>query len=151
MKRHVVKRTEYHGCPELSSRTIQRSAVDLGGGWTLYDATEGTPEGYFGGAVGLDEATEYVATGKLPAPRTPLKSLTAVVERVEERERLRLKLKTRNVYDEVAQAVSNGVAAGYRHAHKHTSEPSEDAVVQQVYLDVMNALCEVVDFESRTL
>lgn len=57
----------------------------------------------------------------------------------------RLTLRT---YDILRRAVEEGVAYGYRRAHKYLDAPSEDVVREQIEQAVMNALCEVVDFEG---
>lgn len=52
-----------------------------------------------------------------------------------------------NVWKVVSEAVEAGVRIGYRRAHKHVDNPSEEHVVDNVCREVMNSLTEVVDFE----
>jgi hypothetical protein len=51
-----------------------------------------------------------------------------------------------NAYEVVSRAVEEGVAYGYNRAHKHTAQPTEEHLREQVEAAVMNALCEVLDF-----
>lgn len=53
-------------------------------------------------------------------------------------------------YDVVADAVEAGIETGWRHAHKHVSDPTPDALRGQIYTDVMNALCSVLDFDPQS-
>ena len=55
---------------------------------------------------------------------------------------------TVNVYEVVRRAVEEGATFGLRRAHKHTDEPSEDAVVEAVTAAVMVALDEVLRWED---
>lgn len=56
------------------------------------------------------------------------------------------KIKLR-AYDLIARAVEEGVEYGWRRAHKHTDTPTADHVQEQVYMAVMNAIAEIIDFE----
>lgn len=49
-------------------------------------------------------------------------------------------------YAIISQAVSSGIAYGYRRAHKHTDKPSEDHVLEQIENAVLGELCELIDF-----
>jgi hypothetical protein len=53
---------------------------------------------------------------------------------------------TVNTYSIVARAVEEGVGWGYLRAHKHDPNPSEAIMKEHMEREVMNALCEVVDF-----
>lgn len=44
--------------------------------------------------------------------------------------------------------MEEGVAYGYQRAHKHTSTPTPEAVKEAIESAVMNALCEVIDFDD---
>lgn len=54
-----------------------------------------------------------------------------------------IKLRTYNI---ISEAVNNGVNYGYKRAHKHTDTPDEDSIIGTVYHEVMNSLCEIIDF-----
>ena len=52
-------------------------------------------------------------------------------------------------YEVVSDAVERGVAVGYRRAHKHLERgdtPAPDVLRDILEQEVMNALCEVLDF-----
>ena len=51
-----------------------------------------------------------------------------------------------NSYQIIDRAVEEGVATGYRRAHKHTANPSEKLLKECIYLEVMTSLCGVLDF-----
>ena len=56
------------------------------------------------------------------------------------------------LYPLVARAVEEGVAYGIRHYFKHrsTEDPlNEDALAEHVEREVLNTLCEVLDFERE--
>lgn len=53
-----------------------------------------------------------------------------------------------NVFTVVEKAVEEGAAYGVRRAYKHTDSPSQDEIIEQVRQGVLNALCEVIDFEG---
>lgn len=55
-----------------------------------------------------------------------------------------MKFKT---YAIVARAVEEGVALGYRRAHKHVDNPAEDDLRDALETEVLNALCEVLEFD----
>lgn len=57
------------------------------------------------------------------------------------------KLKMRT-WDVVTRAVEEGVAYGYRRAHKHTDRPTEEHITQAIYDAVMSAISEVVNWED---
>jgi len=50
-------------------------------------------------------------------------------------------------YEVLRRAVEEGVAYGWRRAHKHTDAPGEDAIVDQVVQGVLNEVCEYFDFD----
>ena len=54
-----------------------------------------------------------------------------------------MKVKT---YTIVTRAIEEGIAHGYRRAHKHTDAPTPEAIKESIYNEVMNALCEVIEF-----
>lgn len=51
-------------------------------------------------------------------------------------------------YAVISRAVEEGISYGVNRAHKHTDTPSRDDIADAVYRGVMNALCEVVNWES---
>ena len=51
----------------------------------------------------------------------------------------------------IAEAVERGVTLGWRHAHKHTDDPTEESACDQITMDVMNELCEYVDFGTAEI
>jgi len=52
-----------------------------------------------------------------------------------------------NSYAIVERAVSEGIAHGYRRAHKHVDNPSESSVQHSIEMAVMNALSEVLKLD----
>mgnify|MGYP003332677866 FL=1 len=54
-----------------------------------------------------------------------------------------MKVKT---YTIVTRAIEEGIAHGYRRAHKHTDAPTPEAIKESIYNEVMNALCDVIEF-----
>jgi hypothetical protein len=50
-------------------------------------------------------------------------------------------------YSIISQAVEDGVAYGYRRAHKHTDTPGEEGIKQAIYEAVTSQLCGIIDFE----
>lgn len=46
------------------------------------------------------------------------------------------------------RAVEEGIAAGYRRAHKHTDKPSEQVLKESIFNAVMSEICEFFFFES---
>ena len=53
-----------------------------------------------------------------------------------------------NVYAVVARAVEEGIKMGYRRAHKYTSKPDEYTVIGRIHNEIMNSLCEVINFDA---
>ena len=52
-----------------------------------------------------------------------------------------------NTYAILSRAIEQGIDWGYLHAHKNTDAPTEDALKEQLLNDIMNEVCEVVDFD----
>ena len=50
----------------------------------------------------------------------------------------------------MSRAVEEGVATGWRRAHKHLDNPSPEAIQGALVDEVTNALCEVFDFPEVT-
>jgi hypothetical protein len=53
-----------------------------------------------------------------------------------------------NTYKIVSDAIENGIKYGYRRAHKHIENPSEDTIIEQIHLAVMNDLCDIINFDD---
>ena len=53
------------------------------------------------------------------------------------------------VYDVVGRAVEEGLKLGWQHAHKHVDAPSKELILDRLEDDIMNQLCEVIDFDAR--
>jgi hypothetical protein len=60
-----------------------------------------------------------------------------------------MRIRQARAYDVVSQAIDDGVATGWRRAHKHLDDPSEDTILEQIAQEVRSALCEVIDFEEE--
>lgn len=52
-------------------------------------------------------------------------------------------------YAIVARAVEEGVRAGWLRAHKHVDDPAPHTIEQSIETAVLNALCEVLEFDSE--
>lgn len=52
-------------------------------------------------------------------------------------------------YDLIRDAVEAGVACGYRRAHKHVDKPEEDQIIESIQREIMNSLCEIIEFDSE--
>ena len=52
------------------------------------------------------------------------------------------------VYPVLERAVDAGVNYGYRRAHKHTDKPSEETIKEAICQQVMNELCEALEFDT---
>jgi hypothetical protein len=46
------------------------------------------------------------------------------------------------------RAIKEGVGWGWYHAYKHTDEPSKEYLLNYIYEDIMNAVCELFDFDD---
>ena len=49
----------------------------------------------------------------------------------------------------LSRAVEEGVAAGYRRAHKHSEAPGEETICEHVEREVLGAICEVFAFDDE--
>jgi hypothetical protein len=56
---------------------------------------------------------------------------------------------TVRAYPVLHRAVEEGVAYGYRCAHKHTDAPDVRAIEEQIVNAVMNEVCEYFDFSDH--
>lgn len=50
-------------------------------------------------------------------------------------------------YEIISRAVEEGVGYGIARAFKYSDAPDRDSLAEQVELAVMNALCDVLEFE----
>lgn len=48
----------------------------------------------------------------------------------------------------IERAVEAGVYGGYHRAHKHTNDPTEDYLVEQIVHYIMLELDEIIDFNE---
>lgn len=51
-------------------------------------------------------------------------------------------------YVVLSAAVEEGIFRGYRRAHKHVDNPSEESILSAVYESVMGSICEVFKFDD---
>jgi hypothetical protein len=51
-------------------------------------------------------------------------------------------------YDVLHRAVEDGVAYGYRRAHKYSDKPEPEAVKEAIELAIMSEICEWFDFDT---
>jgi len=51
-----------------------------------------------------------------------------------------------NAYRIIEDAVERGVRYGIHRAHKHTENPSEEHLIQEIHRAVMNDLSEILKF-----
>jgi hypothetical protein len=54
-----------------------------------------------------------------------------------------------NAYIVLCRAIEEGVAVGWRQAHKHTADPTGEALRDAMENEVLNALCEVFEFDEK--
>ncbi len=52
-------------------------------------------------------------------------------------------------YEVLSRAVDEGISYGYRRAHKHDPNPSEQAIKDAIELAVMGSICEVFSFDEE--
>ena len=53
-----------------------------------------------------------------------------------------------DTYRVMAEAVENGVAAGWRRAHKHTESPVAEHIKAEIEQAVLQEICEYFQFDS---
>ena len=51
-------------------------------------------------------------------------------------------------YEVLHRAVEEGVAYGWRRAHKHTDTPDEETIKDQLQQAALNEICELFDFDE---
>ncbi len=54
-------------------------------------------------------------------------------------------------YEVLRRAVEEGVAYGWRRAHKHTEAPGEDTIKDEIVSAVLNEVAEYFDFDKPDL
>lgn len=52
-----------------------------------------------------------------------------------------------NTYAILDRAIEEGIAYGWRRAHKHDDKPDEFTIQERIHDEVMNAVCEVFVFD----
>ena len=52
-------------------------------------------------------------------------------------------------YDLICRAVEDGSAFGVNRAFKHTDNPNRDEVIDNVVREVLNAICDIIDFDDE--
>ena len=52
-----------------------------------------------------------------------------------------------NTYRIITDKIEEGLHWGWSRAHKHCDNPDGDAIKEQMYNEITNALCEVIDFD----
>ena len=52
-----------------------------------------------------------------------------------------------NLYEIISRAVEDGILTGYKRAFKHTNTPHEDSIIEHIRSEIMNNLCEVLEFD----
>ncbi len=55
---------------------------------------------------------------------------------------------TVRAYPVLCRAVEEGVAYGWRRAHKHTDTPDEETIQDQIITAVLNEVCEWFEFSD---
>jgi hypothetical protein len=54
-----------------------------------------------------------------------------------------------NLHAIIERAVEEGIAFGWRRAHKHVDNPDGGTVCNEIHNAVMNALAEIVTFDTQ--
>jgi len=52
-------------------------------------------------------------------------------------------------YPIIARAVEEGIAFGLNRAYKHAEAPGREEIADSLQIEIMNALCDVVDFDDE--
>ncbi len=53
-----------------------------------------------------------------------------------------------NLYKLISEAVDAGITTGVNRSFKHTDKPSREYICEHVSCEVMNSICEVIDFDG---
>jgi hypothetical protein len=51
-------------------------------------------------------------------------------------------------YPVLVRAIEEGMAYGWRRAHKYLENPSEEAIKEQLLQGILNEICEYFDFDK---
>ena len=54
-----------------------------------------------------------------------------------------------NFYSIISDAIDRGIDIGWNHAHKHTDNPGEEMLKQHIFQDIMNELCDILEFDEH--
>ena len=52
-----------------------------------------------------------------------------------------------NSYRIITDKIEEGINYGWSRAHKHCDNPDENVIKEQIYNEITNVLCEVIDFD----
>jgi hypothetical protein len=52
-------------------------------------------------------------------------------------------------YAILTRAIEDGLEWGWSRAHKHNDNPDREAVLEAMYSEVLNSICEVFDFDDN--
>ena len=52
-----------------------------------------------------------------------------------------------NSYRIITDKIEEGINWGWSRSHKHSDNPGEDVIKEQIYNEITNVLCEVIDFD----
>lgn len=52
-------------------------------------------------------------------------------------------------YEVFRRAIEEGVAYGWRRAHKHTDKPAEGTIKDEIVEGILNEVCEYFDFDDH--
>jgi hypothetical protein len=50
------------------------------------------------------------------------------------------------MYNLISECIERGVEMGYNRAHKHVVNPDKISIVDNIHREIMNQLCEYIDF-----
>ena len=53
-----------------------------------------------------------------------------------------------NLYSILEEAIERGTRYGYHRAFKHTDNPTEDQIIDDVLQNIMTEVCGVIDFDK---
>lgn len=53
-----------------------------------------------------------------------------------------------DAYRIISDAIESGLRFGWNRAHKHTDDPGQDLIIDQMHSAVMNELCEILKFDE---
>ncbi len=53
-----------------------------------------------------------------------------------------------DIYKILSRAVGEGITYGWNRAHKHTDNPNEETIKDEIERAVMNEICEVIKTDS---